>query len=124
MAHLDVGDLTSNVGEEIILGHHVPDELIYYYWDGTKLVEGSRFALTHRHVSLSNIYIVDTDDEPDSLGKVIACGSGFEVGGTGQFYLEVLGFSQGFFSKWFRFGGERNEIKVSYAALGKRYESK
>jgi len=124
LAHLDVGNLTSNAGEEIIVGHHVPDELIYYYWDGTKLKEGSRFALSHQHFALSNVYIADTDDEPDSLGKVIACGAGFEGGGTGQFYLEVLGFNQGFFSKWLRLGGEREEIKVDYAALGRRYEIK
>jgi hypothetical protein len=124
LIHLDVGNLTAKRGEEIIVGHHVPDELIYYYWNGTKLMEGSRFALDHRYVAISNVYIVDSDDNPDSLGEVIVCGRGFEVGGTGQFYLEVLGFNQGLFSKWFRLGGERGEIRVSYAAIAKRNEKK
>jgi len=120
MVHLDVGDLDGNPGDEVIIGHHAPDELIAYFWNGSDLIEGTRYPLDAK-VALSNVYIVNSKDKSDALSEVIVCGGyGRASDPAGNFYLEILGFNDGFFSKWKRTGGEKGELNVSYAALAKR----
>jgi len=119
---LDVGNLSPHFGEEIVVANSNMYELIYYYWNGQKLVEDSRFPFMHEYLSLKNVCIVDSDSKSDPLPEIIIYGSGWEKVNTGRFYLQVLGFNKGFFSKWFRLGGEREEKPVSYAAVGKRFE--
>jgi hypothetical protein len=121
---LDVGNLSLNGGDEIVVGNNNTRELIFYYWDGNNLIEDSRFPLTPPHTNITNIHIANSDEKSDSLHKILVCGSGWEKPNTGRFFLEIFGYNQGFFSTWQRFGGERKEIPVSYAAFGKRYESR
>jgi len=116
--HLDVGNLTPDAGEEVLIGHHHPDELIYYGWDGTGVAELSRFPLDAR-AELTNVYLIDSANDPDSSSEVIVCGN-WDYGEKGHFYLELFGFKHGFYSKWSCFGGKKEDIRVSYAAMGKK----
>ncbi len=119
--HLDVGNLAEHEGEEILVGHHAFDELVYYYWDGSDLVEGSRYPLGNNQyvVSLTNILINDTTKAPDQFSEVILCGAGETDDQAGRMFLELLGFHRGFFPKWRRVGGEQGDIEVSYVAVGR-----
>jgi len=121
---LDVGNLSPNWSDEIVVGNNDTNEIILYYWDGNNLIEDSRFPLTPPYVNITNIRIAELDNRYDSLHKIIVCGSGWKHLNTGRFFTEIFGYNQGFFSTWQRFGGERRERPVSYAVFGKRYESR
>jgi hypothetical protein len=120
--HLAVGNLTPHPGDEIVIGHHYPDELRLYSWNGASLTTGPLYPLGHKHIAITNVYIVDADQGSDSSGEVVICGTGYEEEApesSGRFYLEVLGYNEGFFSKWRKLGGDVGMIRVSYAAINK-----
>ncbi|MFC2160961.1 hypothetical protein ACFLRX_04845 [Acidobacteriota bacterium] len=120
--HLDVGNLDGIQGDEVILGHHAPDELICYFWDGDNLTEGSSFPLDLK-VALTNVYITKPRKTSDTPGEVILCGAyAKQSDDDGRFYLEVLGYNEEFFSKWKHSGGDYTESFVSYAAMGRKNE--
>jgi hypothetical protein len=118
--HLDMGNLIQGAGEEILIGHHNPDELIYYGWDGKNLAELSRFPLDFR-VAVTNVFVIDSESSSDSSSEVIVCGT-WEFGDEGHFYLELLGFEQDLYSKWRYLGGKKGDMRVSYAAVGKKHK--
>jgi hypothetical protein len=119
--HLDVKDIMPYDGDEIIVGHHDPQELVYFYWDGTKLAEGSRFPLS-ANSSLTNVFVSSVNPKGDSPNEIIACGACRTHDQPGMFYIELIGFNGDFFSEWKRLGGEKEEIGIAYAAFGKKKE--
>jgi len=118
--HLDVGNVTPHPGEEIVIGHHTPDELRFYHWNGEALIEGPLYPLQYRRASITNIYVVDADQRQDSQGEVLVCGMGWgDERPSGQFYMEIFGYNDGFYSKWRKLGGEVGMIGASYAAINR-----
>jgi len=93
----------------------------YYYWDGTKLVEGSRFPLS-ANSALMNLFVSNVSPKNDSPCEIIACGTCRVPEAPGRFYIEMVGFKGDFFLKWKRLGGEKEEIGIAYAAFGKKRE--
>lgn len=119
--HLDVGNLTPDGGEDILVIHHVPDELIQYYWDGWKLVEGSRMVLGI-YAGMTKVFVKDSNHESDSPGEVIVCGTTDADTSLGKFYLEVFDYNREFLLSWRRIGGEKGDLRVYHAGFGKRRE--
>ena len=123
--HLDVGNLSHKPGDEIVITDDVFGGLIDFYWNGRDLVQGLRFPI-YADVAFTNVFISGMDSSSDSKAEVLVCGrlcKRAEVkDGEGGFYLEVLGFDNGFFSKWRRIAGNSEEKTVAYGAFGKKKE--
>ena len=117
LIHLDVGDISPDLGEEVVVGLHDPNELICFSWNGTNLVEKcSRFPIDDK-VVLMNVAINETGRGKDSLHEIIAWGGNRVEGQKGRFYLEVFDYYEGFITKWKRLGGDLNDMRVSYAGF-------
>jgi hypothetical protein len=82
---LDVGDILPESGEEIIVANQAPDELILYYWDGTRLLESTHFPIDP-YVALTKVYISDSGCGSDSGAEIIACGGYFHPESVGDFF--------------------------------------
>jgi hypothetical protein len=119
--HLDVGNLTPDGGDDIVVIHPVPDELIRYYWDGSKLVEGSRMSIGIQ-AAMAKVFVQDSNHEYDSPVGVIVCGSTAFDSGLGRFYFEVFDYNREFLASWRRLGAEKEDLRVYYAGFGKRRE--
>jgi len=119
--HLDIGNLTTNGGEDIVVVHPVPDELIHYYWDGLKLVKGSKISLD-RNAAMTRVFVKDSLQKTDSPGEVIVGGTTKVNSGLDKFYLEIIDYSRDFFSKWRRVGGDKGDQRVYYAGFVKSRE--
>jgi hypothetical protein len=118
---LDVGNLLPEYGDEILVANQAPDELILYYWDGARLVEGTHFPLDP-YVALTKVYISNSNCESAPATEIIACGGYFYPERRGDFFLESICFNKNeFFSKWERDGGEKGELRVSYGGFGKAH---
>jgi hypothetical protein len=118
LIHLDVGDISPEPGDEVVVALHSPDELVCFKWNGRNLIEGSsRFPLDVR-VAPFNVFIQDAPPGRNSLSEIIVIGSSTIEGVPGRFYLEVLDFNDGFISRWKRMGGIDGERRVSYAGFG------
>lgn len=116
-AHLDVGNLLPYEGDEIVLGTQEPPELRVYSLSGITLREDYRMHLDKR-VSMTNVFIEHKQVQKDAIARIIACGASGGRGEAGKFYLELFHFRDGFSSKWRRMFGEKEELRVSYAAFG------
>jgi hypothetical protein len=118
LVHLDVGNISPDPGDEVVIALHSPDELVSFRWNGSNLIEtSSRFPLDARVAPL-NIFIKDAPPGRNSLSEIIVIGSSTIEGVPGHFYLEVLDFNDGFISRWQRMGGIDGERRVSYAGFG------
>ena len=118
LIHIDVGDMSPEPGEEILVGLHDLDELACFSWNGSNLIEiCQRFPLDYR-VGLTNVLVKEAPAGKDSPAKIIVWGGSRLEDQPGRFYLEVLDFHDGFFSNWKRLGGERGELPVSDAGFG------
>ncbi|MGB2954801.1 MAG: hypothetical protein WBB64_02405, partial [Anaerolineales bacterium] len=93
LIHLDVGDISPEPGDEVIIALHSPDELVSFKWNGRNLIEASdRFPLDPRVAPL-NVFIQDARTGSDALSEIIVIGSCMIEGEPGRFYLEVLDFN-------------------------------
>jgi hypothetical protein len=120
--HLDVGNILPEQGDEIIVANQFPDELIIYYWNGTRLVENDHFPL-HPSVGLTKVFLSRSESKSDSSAEIITCGGCFNPDIPGDFYLEAIRFDkEEFYSRWNRMGGDKKELRVSYAGFGKKRE--
>jgi hypothetical protein len=118
LIHIDVGELSPEPGEEIVVGLHNLDELACYSWNGSNLVEiCQRFPLDYR-VGLMNVLVKEAPEGRDSPAEIIVWGGSRLEDQPGRFYLEILDFHDGFVSTWKRLGGERGELPVSDAGFG------
>ncbi|MGB2906781.1 MAG: hypothetical protein WBB73_06760, partial [Candidatus Aminicenantaceae bacterium] len=118
LIHIDVGELSPEPGEEIVVGLHDLDELACYSWNGSNLVEiCQRFPLDYR-VGLMNVLVKEAPEGKDSPAEIIVWGGSRLEDQPGRFYLEILDFHDGFVSTWKRLGGERGELPVSDAGFG------
>ncbi|MFC2142189.1 hypothetical protein ACFLR7_04570 [Acidobacteriota bacterium] len=119
LAHLDIGDMSPEPGEEIVIALHSPNELLCLKWNGQNLVECCpRYPLDYR-VSPFNIFVKEAPPGRDSPGQVVVLGGSVMGDGQGDFYLEILDYRNGFFSKWKRMGGAKGEWQATYAAFGR-----
>jgi hypothetical protein len=119
LIHLDVGDVSPDPGDEVVVALHRSEELIYFKWNGSNLVEGSsRFPLDYRVAPL-NVFIQGAPPGRDSLSEIIVIGSCRLEGVPGRFYMEVLNYNDGFISRWKRMGGIEGERRVFYAGFGR-----
>jgi hypothetical protein len=116
--HLDVGELSPLPGSEIVVGKHFLDELSYYSWNRNNLIEHGKFPLDYR-VGLSNVFMDNRKKDGFAPAGLITLGSANIEPGGGKTYLELFNFSDGFFSKWRRLGGDEEDLRVSYAAFGR-----
>lgn len=119
--HLAVGDIAPSQGCEVVVGDHDIEGLKYFCWDGSKLVEGSKYPVAENFAP-TNVFISEGDKGRDSKGDVVTCGFTTDRKYAGRFYLGVFDFDQGFFPKWERIGGDKGDMRVSYVAVAKRRE--
>jgi len=120
---LDVGDLTSNQGDEIVVATNNPDNLELY---NVSLLDSKisfeflwkRDFPEYYSVSINNILIVDVNG--DSTNEIVVSGGG-STGerNSGAFYLEVVDNDGS--TRWFRLGGERGEHSIWYATVGEEH---
>lgn len=117
LIHLDVGNISPEPGDEVVIALHSPDELIAFKWNGSNLIEAcSRFPLDSRVAPL-NVFVQDVPEGRNSLRKIVVIGSSRIEEIAGHFYLEVLDYNDGFISRWKRMGGIDGERRVSYAGF-------
>ncbi len=119
LVHLDIGDISPEPGEEVIIALHSPNELLCLKWNGQNLVEScQRFPLDYR-VTPFNVFVREAPSGRDSPSTIVVLGGSSMGDGQGEFYLEILDYRNGFFSKWKRMGGAKSEWRASYAVFGR-----
>lgn len=114
---LDVGDLmTESEGDEIVLAREDPNELATYFWDGFRMSAGPKYPVDHR-VHMGGIRIRGPSLKPAKPAAVLVHGAADIKDQAGRTYLELLRFTNGFFSEWLRMGGAKGDLPVTYAAV-------
>jgi hypothetical protein len=89
-------------------------------WNGDSLEIGPLHPLSYLRAFITNAFIVDRAPKRDSYDEAGICGAGMKddpIVQSGRFYLEVLGYLNGYVSKWQLLGGTPKMIRVSYVAV-------
>jgi anti-sigma-K factor RskA len=119
--HLAVGNIAPHQGWEVVIGDHSIEGLKCFFWDGSKLVESSKYPIAE-YFAPTNVFISGDSQKKDSMSDVIVSGFTNDSQYAGQFYLGIFNFDQGFFPIWERMGGAKGDMRVSYAAVAKKHE--
>jgi hypothetical protein len=112
---LDVGDLSREPGDEILVARHDPNELISLFWQGSRLRRGPKYELNQR-VRVLSVHI-GMPLAPKTYSSIVLSGSGQAEGQPGSFYLEWISYGDGFIPGWVRLGGDKEDLRVSYSII-------
>jgi hypothetical protein len=112
---LAVGNLSAGPGDEVLVGRNNPNEIISFFWRDNGLVQGPKIGFD-ANARINNVQI-GPSRRKDYYSSVLVNGMGEQEGRQGKFFLELLNFSDGFFPEWIRLGGEKEDLRVSYAAF-------
>jgi len=110
---IDVGDLSPKSGDEVVVARNNPGEVISLFWQDDKLVAGPKHPLDH-NARVNNIRI-GPPVKQGAHSSLLVSGTGEWAGQAGRFYLELMHFGDGFLRGWVRTGGEKEDLRVSYA---------
>lgn len=112
---LAVGDLSPNPGDEILVARNNPNEIISWFWRDQALVQGPKMGLD-QNARINNVQI-GPSRRPGFYSSVLVNGTGAWEGQIGKFYIQLINFSDGFITEWVRAGGDKEDLRVSFAAF-------
>lgn len=112
---LAVGDLSPSPGDEVLVGRNNPNEIISLFWRDSGLVQGPKIGF-EANARINNIQI-GPSSRKDYYSSLLVNGMGEQEGTLGKFFLELINFSDGFFPEWIRLGGEKEDLRVSFATF-------
>jgi hypothetical protein len=112
---LAVGDLSPSPGDEVLVGRNNPSEIISFFWRDNGLVQGPKIGFD-ANARINNVQ-VGPSGRQGFYSSVLVNGMGEQEGELGKFFLELINFSDGFFPEWIRQGGEKEDLRVSYATF-------
>ncbi|OGD19080.1 MAG: hypothetical protein A2W03_11660 [Candidatus Aminicenantes bacterium RBG_16_63_16] len=112
---LAVGDLSPKPGDEVLVARNNPPEIISLFWQNQRLLPGPKYGLD-AYARVNNVQI-GPPRIPGAYSSVLVSGTGEWAGQAGRSYLELIQFGDGFIPQWVRTGGEKEDLRVSQAAL-------